>query len=217
MVLGNIFQISFEMDIVENSKLLSYVLRYVIMTLTRNKKKVFLIDTDTFINFLPQLNDKFVADKSIVYVRNPNSYALAKSKLQCVTKPIQLMGMKCVDVGDALQGSTLQRSHLDWDDIEKSPQCVIFLSSSSVSIDDMKVWKSRKVQQVALFVAVEDAEKSVRLCHEVGARIQINSTLDYYYHENRKMSAFIKLRLKHSLDSESFGFLSTFQYILVEL
>jgi hypothetical protein len=198
--LSRVFEQEIEhLDKVENSKLISYVIRYNIMFISRYKKNVFLIWTDKFLNFLPQLNDKFVAENSFLAVENPLQRALARSKLQCVNKKMHLI-----------------------EDDEKfpdmAPHSVIFFSSSSpATIDNMKLWKKLKAKRLALFIPCGYAEKMQRLCHEVGAVIQISRTLDVFYHENKKMSAFIKSRLKHSLTEEQFAFLAQIEYMLVDL
>jgi len=187
------------LDEVENSKLISYVIRYNIMFIARYKPQVFLIHTDKFINFLPQLNDKFVAENSFLAVENSLQRALTQSKLQCVKKKIHLIedDEKCPDM---------------------RPHIVLFFSvANPVTIHNMKRWKALKAKRVALFIPCDYAEKMQRLCHEVGAVIQISRTLDVFYHENKKMSAFIKSRLKHPLTEEQFAFLAQIEYMLVDL
>ena len=183
---------------IENSKLMAYVIRYNLMFISRYKNSIFLIYTDKFINFLPQLNDKFVAAGSGLLVENSLQRALAQSKLQCVKKKIVLFD-----------------DEKSIDDI--SPQVVLYFSvSHPATIHDMKFWKSLKVKRLALFIPSYFAEKMQRLCHEVGATIHMSRSLDVFYHENKKMSTFIKSKLKCPLTEHQFSFLSQIEYILVD-
>lgn len=128
------------MDNSDLSRIMSYFIRWGIRNIFfGNRVSPILIQTDKYIQFLPQLNDSKVANHSILQIQNEFAYRQATQRLRCVSK------------------KQIQLLHQNFELCEKplvSVRHVFAFVTERVSVDLLKIWLGRNENEGSRIISV---------------------------------------------------------------
>jgi hypothetical protein len=190
----------------DKSRLISYFIRWMttqIVQDTRKKpqKKPILIETNKFIEFIPQLNEYHVANHSMLQIENSFSFGCAQNKLRFIKdKTIHLISPED-DKTDTLP---------------KYPYPVhgiVSFCTEKINVEQIEKWKKFYTGKIGVIFPSEYEESFRRLMFEQLYPCKGPIRLDYLYHGRddtfgKYPHIFIKQKFGTSLTVDHFEFLS---------
>jgi len=188
----------------EQSRLLSYFMRWGVGEIAPYFKheRVIIFETDKFMGFLPQLNDRRVKTGSIVRVHNSTTSAQITSKLPLMVKK------KLIHV-------------IPWEQEDVKADGIVAVSEHILTPEDLRRWHAslsnrQKHNVVVIFPSVHH-ESMQRLGYELKFSSHGPVRMDFMYHQNKKAHDFIRNRFGSALTLAHFQFLSRWSYVALSL
>jgi len=196
--------------------------RFLINTVTRKSTNSiqFLIHTDSFIDFIPQMDHFRVAKKSIFIFQDVLNFSTPYSnidrvhfKLQSLRKNIQVL--TCRNSSGVL--SIQQKEQVKV--ILQAPvrYLIWFSSSQTPNLETLQYWKSSGIQTAVCIFPNKQEDIFQRRLFEMLWKPSSISSLDLYYFDNEYLRKFIYSRLHRSLDVQEFHFFGHFSHVIFDL
>jgi len=192
-------------DIVDDSRLMSYFIRWGIRVVTVNRKAKVYIETDQYIGFIPQLNDYHVADQSVLKIHNSFSFGQSLHKVKSI-KHKEIIRLSSEDKPE-----------------RQSFKAMILFVEDKVTIEQITQWKNLLeplLGKIFLIFPSIHEESLQRLLFETNCMYCKGPVrLDYVYHGQeetfqRQAHNFVKAKFGKALTVKHFEFLARWSCVV---